>query len=517
MNALYWVLAVALLLAAVPAQAALQTWFAPSALKVMRDAQPTKAVRWEMAAARGEDEACQVVMLSDKGTSVRVQAGDLAHTRGKGSLPVTLRQVAYVPIGKDRVPTPDPLPPLAGSLRLRANQAQPVWVMVRVPADAAPGRYRGTLRVEGGGETKELPLSLVVWDFALPATPSCVTAFGISGDWAARAHGLEPGTEAARALYAKYYEMLLDHKVSAYSIPVDLMSEQAPRYLNDPRMTSYLIPYPEDDGELGRLVSRLVAGGWFRKGYFYPLDEPVTKEAYDRLLAMAARLRRLEPRYRLVTPFFRNPDWDEKLTAYDLLTGVDTIWCPNEHFFDLEAKTRPYLAARKAAGDEVWWYVCCGPGSPYNNFFVQMSGMAHRMLFWNQWREGVQGLLYWSTTWWNPNPAVGTADPWSDMATVKDINPDIAGDGSLFYPGTKVGVDGPVSSQRLEIIRDGIEDFDYLTLAGQRLGPEATREYVARLVRSLTDYEQDPLRLEAVRRELGAALEKATREARRCL
>ena len=66
------------------------------------------------------------------------------------------------------------------------------------------------------------------------------------------------------------------------------------------------------------------------------------------------------------------------------------------------------------------------------------------------------------------------------MATVKEINKNIRGDGSLFYPGKKVGVDGPVSSQRLEMIRDGLEDFDYLELADAWLGKQVTRDFVAR-------------------------------------
>ena len=78
-------------------------------------------------------------------------------------------------------------------------------------------------------------------------------------------------------------------------------------------------------------------------------------------------------------------------------------------------------------------------------------------------------------------------------------------------------IDGPVSSQRLEVIRDGIEDFEYLTLADPRLGQKAAKAYVARIARTLTDYEQDPTKLEKARRELGAELEKATRKTRGAL
>lgn len=514
MPAVVWFLVV-LLACGAPARGALEAWFAPSAVKVLRDARPAQgARRCELAAARNEGEACQLVLLADRlQVGVQVTVTDLRRAGG-GSLWPELRQVAYVPVTEQEVPYPDPLPPLR-PLRLHAGQAQPVWVSVRVPAEAAPGLYEGSLLVKAAGARLELPLAVRVWDFALPATPTCTTAFGISDGHVARCHGVTAGSAEAKALYAAYYEMLLDHKVSPYSLPVEVTSPEAGRYLDDPRMTSYLIPYSEDDAELRQRIAALQVGGRFAKGYFYPLDEPVTKEAYDRLLAMAARLRRLEPRYRLVTPFFRNPDWDGKLTAYDLLTGVDTIWCPNEHFLDLHAKTRPILAARKQAGEDIWWYVCCGPGAPYNNFFVDMPALAHRTLFWNQKREGVEGLLYWSTTWWNPD--AGARDPWTDMATVKDINPHIYGDGSLLYPGKKVGVDGPVSSQRLEVIRDGLEDFDYLTLADQRLGPGAGAAWAAKIGRSLTDWERDPAVLERVRRELGDALEQATVAARRRL
>ena len=55
------------------------------------------------------------------------------------------------------------------------------------------------------------------------------------------------------------------------------------------------------------------------------------------------------------------------------------------------------------------------------------------------------------------------------------LEPRKCGDGMLLYPGNKVGIDGPVGSLRLEVFRDGLEDFDYLALADQRLGPMPRR------------------------------------------
>jgi hypothetical protein len=491
----------------VAARGEVSAWFAPSAAKVLRDAKPNAdAGRWDLAAAQNEVEACQLVLLSDQPVAdVKVTVSDLRLADGSAALAAKLYKVEYVPNIVGETAYPDPLPPL-GPLNLQPNQAQPVWISIRVPKDAKPGDYAGMVRVDANGKTAEYPLQLHVWGFALPDTPSSATAFGIIRQFIAEQQGEQAASPKGWWLYQQYYEMLLDHRISAYEIPADLMSPEAAKYLNDPRMTAYQIPYPTDDAALKALVARLKEGGWYSKGYFYPIDEPVKKDAYEQLAQISDRLHQLAPGYRWVVPFYRGPEWDEKLTAFDLMTNRVNLWCPNSQHFDGSPATRPALDQRRRLGEPIWWYVCCGPGEPYNNFFIEMPAMSHRMLFWQQKRENVEGLLYWSATYWAPNM---TKDPWTDMATVKDINPKLRGDGSLFYPGKPVGIEGPVSSLRLEVIRDGLEDFDYLTLADAKLGKEATLPYVTKLAPDLKTYEHDPLALEKVRRELGDLLEKA--------
>jgi len=43
-------------------------------------------------------------------------------------------------------------------------------------------------------------------------------------EMAAEFHGVDPKSSQGKALARKYYEYLLDHRVSSYHIPVDLMS-----------------------------------------------------------------------------------------------------------------------------------------------------------------------------------------------------------------------------------------------------------------------------------------------------
>jgi hypothetical protein len=101
---------------------------------------------------------------------------------------------------------------------------------------------------------------------------------------------------------------------------------------------------------------------------------------------------------KIVSPYFRNPDFDPEKRPEVLLDGQVNIWCPVTAFFQPDL-----LRERQQRGEEVWWYVCCGPGKPYANFFVDMEGIDHRILFWQQKMFGVQGLLYWNTIWWDPN------------------------------------------------------------------------------------------------------------------
>jgi hypothetical protein len=506
-------LTVALTLLALSAPAEdVSAWFVPSAQKIMRDAKPgAGAQEWELAAAKNEVEACQVVFAADQPVQgVTVSLSPLVHTSGKGNLQPSLFKVGYVPIKPEKVPYPDALPPLTGPFDLTPGQAQPVWISVRVPKDAAPGAYRGSVKIQAGSWAKELTLSVKVWDFALPDTPACVTAFGNDLGPVAEWHGVKPDSPEAQALFRQYYEYVLDRRISSMTIPVDLMSKEAEAYLNDPRMTSYVIPYPgKTDDELKALVQRLIDGGWFAKGLFYVVDEPVNKGAYEALVVATDRLRKIEPRYRLVSPFYANPDFDDQLRAKDVMLGKVNIWCPHLLYLDTEPDIRAFLKGRMNAGDTVWWYVCNNPREPRNNLQIDQNAMAHRVLPWQQKREGIQGLLYWDTVYWEKK---FTQDPWENMDT---IGTGFYGDGALLYPGKKVGVDGPVGSIRLEVFRDGLEDYDYLALADQKLGREKSTEFVARVARNATDYERDPVPFEKLRRELGAALEQANTDTHR--
>ena len=64
-------------------------------------------------------------------------------------------------------------------------------------------------------------------------------------------------------------------------------------------------------------------------------------------------------------------------------------------------------------------------------------------------------------------------------------------------------------SLRLKDVRDGMEDFDLLTLAKEKLGEKETEKLIRRVTRGMTKYTDDPAVFFAVRNELGEKLSQA--------
>ena len=95
------------------------------------------------------------------------------------------------------------------------------------------------------------------------------------------------------------------------------------------------------------------------------------------------------------------------------------------------------------------------------------------------------------------------------MATVKQLSPDVYGDGSLLYNGNVVGADGGCPSLRLAAIRDGVEDFELLIMAARLYGDDWVAEKIAEITPSLTQYTTDSARFDEVRRSIYEAVETA--------
>lgn len=146
-------------------------------------------------------------------------------------------------------------------------------------------------------------------------------------------------------------------------------------------------------------------------------------------------------------------------------------------------------------GDELWWYVCIGPQYPYANFFSTYQGTMTRVLMWQQYMYNVEGLLYWSVNAWESGREWRTMDlKWP------------YGDGRLIYCGSKYSLRAPISSIRLEQVRDGIEDYQYMAMIEEKYGREKADEFISKITTGILEYSTDAELMRAVRNEMGDLL-----------
>ena len=264
-----------------------------------------------------------------------------------------------------------------------------------------------------------------------------------------------------------------------------------------------------DDFELTREMAKLQARvgshlrhwrekGWFEQGHVYGWDEARPSE-YEQVLVAYRRALATDPLAEIMQTYATNR------TPRKLIGAVRT-WCVNTSNYDAG-----FLEERRAAGDNIWLYVCCGPLPPHANFFIDQPAIDHRILFWQTWQRKCSGFLYWEVNYWHGMlPQSTDAQQWPDtdswnctkLATYRTFK--VNGDGWLVYPGRDWT---PLPSVRLEIIRDGIEDYEYLYLL-RELAPDSDLLQVGSdISRDFTHYCADPEVIEQRRLAIAKAIE----------
>ena len=273
-----------------------------------------------------------------------------------------------------------------------------------------------------------------------------------------------------------------------------------------------------------QLQQHLQERGWLRKAYIYWFDEPAPKD-YDFVRAGMEEIK-------LAGPKLRRMLTEEPVEP---LFGAVDLWCPVLHKY-----SPPDCQARQKRGEAFWWYVCCGPHAPYPTMFIDANAIDLRMWVWMSWKWRVQGILVWSINYWTspcafPPPKI--QNPWEDpMAYVSGYGRPAGyvgywgnGAGHFLYPPNRdVAKDkreyltGPVSSIRWEMLREGLEDYEYFWLlraavANARAAKapatalaeaEKLLQIPRSIVEDLTLFTRDPQPLYAHRRAIAEAIER---------
>ncbi|UCG59789.1 MAG: DUF4091 domain-containing protein [Phycisphaerales bacterium] len=523
----------------------LQIWTVTETQRIQRSAPPGKRLAVNLGAARNEWESFQILMRSDRQVKgVRVEAGDLrargGASLGAGGARLFRQHQVYLDVGTYRNDAfkpdwyPDPLIPFQHPVRgdkletarfraipfdLPADETHGFWVDLYVPAEAAPGDYRGVYRVTAlGGMTVDIPVTLTVWDFALPRTPTLVTAFGsparrMRGYYRQKAEaGKEPEPKDWAAVEAQCAQLAARHRVNAtppaeslrpvarpdgsLRIPAEQLNalrEFVDRY----HVNAIQIPHPssavkDPEREQSKLRAWLAAFDRAAKElnrphvvfFIYLKDEPNTLEDYRYVQKWGRAIRQANSSVKVlvVEQTWTEPGKGGADSAWGNLYGAVDIWCPLFSLFRAES-----AAGRQALGETIWTYTALCQGQPTPWWHIDYPLMNYRVPAPIAWRHGIKGLLYWGgMSYWRE-----TDDPWAQVPVYTGGGARqrggrgivFNGEGSLVYPARAAGYDGIVPTLRLKALRDAIEDYEYLATL-ERLGK---REQAERIVRPLAE------------------------------
>jgi len=292
-----------------------------------------------------------------------------------------------------------------------------------------------------------------------------------------------------------------------------------------------ILGYGEDTPEYGvafkawysEAEDHLREKGWLKKAFIYWFDEPEPHQ-YDFVMEGNLRMKAAAP------------DLQRMLTEQVApeLVGGPNLWCPVSYEFDQEA-----AGVRRSEGDRFWWYICTGPKAPYATLFIDHPGTELRVWLWQTWERRIEGILIWQTNYWTSNAAYPESlqnpyeDPMGWCHVMGDFVPPGArrpwgnGDGRFLYPPLKAAagnpdspvLDPPVGSIRMEMLRDGIEDYEYLVmldrLIEERRADIPEVEWVAyrqlldvppSISESMTEFTWDPAPIEARREAVARAI-----------
>ena len=409
-------------------------------------------------------------------------------------------------------PVPDALLPWDGSQRPTEKANQPLWLQVTVPAGTAPGTYGGSVVVVADGIRRTVPLSVAVSPVTLPATNqvsgSLLTAFNFSPQsYGAKAMALY-GVTADQSLPG-LFNFLASYRLSpnnwGYGNPnsgkgytnsrkwwLDKSGQMISAVGEPSQFSSMWIPVSNNRWSPSTYVGgqspfkpqkwcgylRSVRGFWQKHGwlssypYLWGMDEPgATRFKVVQQQAKAVHAC-FGGSHVVVTgrPTAQNrylwnggtDDVDDWVVLASRYYGEYTT--PSQHVSRATQNLKLINAARHR-GKQIWAYTY-DAGSHSTPGFTATEPLSDPRLF-VDWAalEGITGLLYGqgTTTYSKGNPL--------------EENDKEKGSYVLVYPGRN----GPIASARLEVLREGIEDWEILNVARHKHGNAA----VARVLSGL--------------------------------
>jgi hypothetical protein len=189
--------------------------------------------------------------------------------------------------------------------------------------------------------------------------------------------------------------------------------------------------------------------------YYYGIDE------------LSMHMERL-PAATKVTRALRSawPELKMMQTSFPIneLQPLYNVWTPLFREFAVADRLKT-IQAMRSRGDRIWWYAADAPRHPCPNFFLDYPVFDCRVIGILSYVHDVEGILYWCVNReWRNNMDI--RQQWPDAAWKSHIFHAHTGKrkrkngmGNLVYPGRGGALH---ASLRLENLRDGLEDYEYM-------------------------------------------------------
>ena len=492
----------------------------PKSFKSLEGQHLTDAI--EITSARNESENRQILAYSpDKDLeNVRLSASDLRSDSGEI---ISADNIRFVPVGYVfySVPYdldvhgywPDPILEFKKSFKIRRHDVQSLWYGLRVPADAKPGVYTGKAIIEAdNASVVEVPVELKVWDFELPKMPHFRFVIGGANSEFQMKYGICPSN--IYGFYPEWKSQLASWAaggVRAWNVAFVHFRHHDSHKMFDEETK---MPRQEDlEKWLDRTAELLDLSethGIRDKAYLYIFDE-APAEWQPAMQKVASEAKKRFPHLPIMTT-----SHDETFGESGKMDEIDW-WCPLPSNY---VTLLDDIAKARARGKQVWWYTCNSPIKPFANFLMTHSAMDGRMLvgFISVAYE-VDGFLYYALNM-SPNSPItdGPYTTWKVRDNAHDHLRCAGPDRETALP-----------TIRLENIRDGLEDNEYLYMARKLAAAirdagieDPSLDRLASrirpffnvgnpLVESVTSFSEDTEQLENTRRLIGDYIESAQR------
>lgn len=481
---------------------------------------------------RGEYEGAQLVVTFNKGSGkVSLQAGTLSDGNGN-AIPdeaVAVYRQMYTQIDRnynggttfgagDKIPDmllPEATAVAYGKDGYTADTNQGFTVEV-CSDNVAAGVYTGNFVLTVDGEQTFVPVSVTVWDIELTGKSEFMSSFLIYREYMAYGEYRND-----KQITDNYVEFLTRYNVDGYVVrdnyEAERFTESLQNYVTDKRMTSIVIPvdfqlnytvstanaqfneaiayltelaiastdefclaehayfYPSTYDEADIVPERVAkAEEFFAEGglYFQTLDAAIeslqTNETY--MQKSAALRKRIEMAIRNIPAVFTNvkymAEWVSNLT--------DATFCPYVSVYDNYATLQRYQDEAAGVNGNLWTYTCNATNYPYPTLDIDDVSLGIRVNGWLNKAYGINGYLYWSVNKYHSNIESSPnahVNPYDDAYRGGESN----GDGWLLYPGAYYGSDYPFASVRLAAYRDGVDDYNMLTVYQRKLNALADK------------------------------------------